>query len=62
VLSGVEGEMLAVVGRGVTSQIMSARWKAEWRLPSVWPARMAHVRWEPAGPDGAKKIIWDVWS
>jgi len=40
-LSGVEGEMLPVVGRGVTSQILSSRREVESRLPSVWPARMA---------------------
>jgi len=40
-LSGVEGEMLAVVGRGVTSQILSAWWEVESRLPSVWPTRRA---------------------
>jgi len=36
VLSGVEGEMLFVVGRGMISQILSAKWEAESRLPSVW--------------------------
>jgi hypothetical protein len=41
VVSGVERETLAVVGSGVTSQIRSARWEAESRLPSVWPASMA---------------------
>ena len=40
-LSGVVGEMLAVVGRGVTSQILSARREVESRLPSFWPVRMA---------------------
>ena len=43
VLSGVEGEMLAVVGSGVTSQILSARWEAVSRLPSVCPACMAYM-------------------
>ena len=32
-LSGVEGEMLAVVGRGVTSRILSARREVKSRLP-----------------------------
>ena len=40
VVSGVERETLAVVGSGVTSQIRSAWWEAESRLPSVWPASM----------------------
>jgi hypothetical protein len=35
VLSDVEGKMLAVVGRGVTLQILSSRWEAESKLPSV---------------------------
>ena len=30
--------MLAVVGIGVISRILSARWEAESRLPSVCPA------------------------
>jgi len=38
VLSGVKGEMLAVAGRGVTSQILSASWRVESKLPSFWPA------------------------
>jgi hypothetical protein len=40
--------MLAVVGWGVTSQILSASLEAESRLPSVWPASV-------------KKIICDIW-
>ena len=40
-LSGNAGETLAVVGWGVTSQIVSARCESEFRLPSVWPASMA---------------------
>jgi len=77
VLSGVEGEMLAVVGRDVTSQILSAMWEAESRLPSVWPARMActcggsrltqMVRRKSCGTSGARLLRWrrncdGVWS
>jgi hypothetical protein len=52
-LSGVNGEILAVVGSGATSQvpavvgcsatsrILSVRWEAESRLPSVWAASIA---------------------
>jgi hypothetical protein len=40
VTSSVEGKLLAVVGLGVSSQIFSAMWEAESRLPSVWPAIM----------------------
>jgi hypothetical protein len=37
-LSGIAGETLAVVGWGVTSQILSARMESDSRLPSVWPS------------------------
>ena len=43
VLSGVEGEMIAIVGVGVTSQILSARWEAESRLPSLCKASIAYT-------------------
>jgi len=43
VLSGVEGEMLFVVGRGVISQILSAKREAESRLPSVWQVLLVRV-------------------
>ena len=65
-LSGVEGEMLAVVGRGVSSQILSARWDVESRLPSVWSTRMActcggsrlaqMVRRKSSGTSGARLL------
>ena len=38
VLSGVEDAMLALVGRGLTSEILSTSWEAKSRVPSVWPA------------------------
>ena len=38
-LLGVAVEMLAVVAWLVTSQILSARWEVESRLPSVWPTK-----------------------
>ena len=41
VLLGAAGEMLTVVGWVVTSQILSMRWEAKSRLPSVWLARIA---------------------
>ena len=43
VLSVVEGEMLAVVGIRVTSQILFARWEAESILPSVCLASMSYT-------------------
>jgi len=38
VVSGFERETLTVVGSGMTSQILSARWEADSRPSSVWPA------------------------
>ena len=40
-LSGVGVAILAVVGSGVMSQVLSARREVESRLPSVWPAKFA---------------------
>jgi len=66
VLSVVEVEMLAVVSRGVTSQILSAWWVAESRLPSVWQVimactcsgiRLAHmVRRKSSGTSGSRLL------
>jgi hypothetical protein len=56
VLSGVDGETLAVVGSGATSQILSAKCEAESRLPTVWPASMA---WTCCGRRLARSS--DVW-
>ena len=41
VTSNVEGAMLAVVARRVTSQIFSSRWESESSLHSVWPPIIA---------------------
>jgi aconitase B len=38
---GVEAVTATVVGSGVNSQILSAWWEAETRLPSVCPTRIA---------------------
>ena len=46
--------MLAVVGKGVTSQMRLANCNAESRLPSVWPARMA-CTW------GGRRLAQMVW-
>ena len=66
VLSGVEGVILAAAGSGATSQTLSARWEAESRLPSVWPASMActcggsrlakMVRRKSSGTSGARPL------
>ena len=66
VLSGATGEMLAVVGWVVTSQILSARWEADSRVPPIWPARIACTcggRWlaqmvwrKSSGTSGAKPL------
>jgi hypothetical protein len=56
-LSGVAVEMLAVVVWGVPSQILSARWEAESRLPSVWLASIACT----CGGRRLKKIVRNVW-
>jgi hypothetical protein len=62
VLSGVKEVILAVAGRGVTSQILSATWEAESKTALSLAGQYGlHVRRESAGPDGAKKIVWDVW-
>jgi hypothetical protein len=66
VLSGFEGAMVALVGSGVTSQILSARWEAEPRFPTVCPASMACtcggsrlaqlVRRKSSGTSGARPL------
>jgi len=40
-MSGIAGEILAIVYWLVTPQILSARWEVESRLPSVWSASIA---------------------
>ena len=62
-VSGVEGELLAEA----TLQILSARWEAESRLPSVWLSRMACtccgsrlaqiVRRKSSGTSGARLLM-----
>ena len=66
VLSGTAGEMLTIVAWLVTSQILSARWEVESRLPSVWPASITYtgggrqlvqmVRRKSSGTSGAKPL------
>ena len=53
VLSGVAGEMLAVVGWVVISQILYAKWEAELGLPSVWPTSVACTC-------GGRRLPWMV--
>ena len=66
VLLDAAGEMLAVIGWGVTSQIVSARCEATSRLPSVWPVSIActcggrrlaqMVRRKSSGTSGARLL------
>jgi hypothetical protein len=63
VLSGVEWEMLAVVGKGVTSQILSTMWVGETRLSSVWLPRTActcvgagWARWFEGNRTGSQEL------
>jgi len=73
VLLGAAGEMLAVVGWVVTSQILSTRWETDSRQPPVWPARIActcggrrlaqMVRRKSSGMSGARPLrCWRKWD
>jgi hypothetical protein len=54
VLSGVLGDVLTVVDWMVTSQILSARWEVESRLPTVWQASIACTC-------GGRRLVQILW-